>query len=80
MMGDSSIQSLNLSRNEITDIGARQIAEMMYINISLNALFLNWNWIKGDGLRSICKGLNENAWISVIDFSFNSLGSLHFQK
>ena len=79
-MGDSSIQSLNLGKNEITDSGAKLISEMMYINISLNALFLGWNWIKAEGLKSICKGLNENSWINVIDLSFNSLGSLHFQK
>lgn len=48
--------------------------------MSLNALFLSWNEIKGEGIATISKGLMKNTSIKVIDLSFNPFGSMHTQK
>ena len=53
---------------------------MLEVNISLTALFLSWNEIKGEGIAAISKGLINNHTIKVVDLSFNPFGSMHTQK
>lgn len=53
---------------------------MLEVNVSLTALFLSWNDIRGEGLAVISKGIEVNTSIKVIDLSFNPLGSMHMQK
>ena len=53
---------------------------MFEFNVSLNAIFLSWNEIKGEGLVNISRGLIKNMTLNVIDLSFNPIGSMHTQK
>ena len=80
LSGDSCVKCLNLNKNTITDKGTKYLAEMLEINISLNALFLSWSDIKGEGIVTISRGLIKNSTIKVIDLSFNPIGSMHTQK
>lgn len=53
---------------------------MLEFNISLNALFLSWNEIKGEGLINLSRGIGKNISLKVLDLSFNPIGSMHIQK
>ncbi|CAI2364389.1 unnamed protein product [Moneuplotes crassus] len=77
---DSYIKYLNLSKNCITDRGAAALGYLIYNNRSIASLFVSWNEFKGEGGKHIADGLKENAHIKVFDMSFNSIGSMHFQK
>jgi len=56
------------------------LGEMIYMNMTINSLFLSWNEIKGEGGACIFSRFMENSHIKVLDLSFNPLGSMHFQK
>ncbi|CAI2369640.1 unnamed protein product [Moneuplotes crassus] len=77
---DSYIKYLNLSKNNISDRGAAALGDLIYNNCSITALFISWNEFRGEGAKYIAEGLQENTHIKVFDMSFNSIGSMHFQK
>lgn len=63
------------SQNKITDEGAKHIAELIRVNNKLNVLFMRWNQIKAKGASYLCKSIQGNEVLQILDVSFNSFGS-----
>jgi len=51
---------LDLSKNEIRENGAKDIAQMIVGNTSLAVLFLHWNKIQSKGGSYIAKAMAKN--------------------
>jgi Ran GTPase-activating protein (RanGAP) involved in mRNA processing and transport len=49
-----------LNKNEITEDGARALADMLKLNKSLTDLSLNYNQIGNNGVRALCNALKTN--------------------
>ena len=70
------IQVLNLSKCNITDVGALHIAEILDTpGLNLRTLLLHWNLIKGKGSIAIAKVMKRNTTLQILDASFNAFGS-----
>lgn len=70
-----SIVFLNLSKCQITDVGAQGLAEVI-ANSSLNlkTLIVHWNQIRGRGSAALAKAIKKNQSLQIFDASFNSFG------
>lgn len=56
------VRVLNLSKNNITDIGASYLAETLNNSVSvLMSLLLHWNQIKGKGSAILAKSVKKNV-------------------
>ncbi len=64
---------LNLSRCNISDVGASSIAEMLSYNKTLVSVLLHWNNIRARGAGDIFHALKENEILQILDLSYNSL-------
>lgn len=72
---------LNISKCNITDIGAEFIAELLKAkNLQLKALLMHWNKITGRGSAHLAAAMDVNESLSIFDASFNSFGSSNLQK
>ncbi|CAI2371034.1 unnamed protein product [Moneuplotes crassus] len=69
------LKFLNLSKNNITNKGAKILANILIMNNSLRVLFLHWNKIQPKGASAIFKALESNQVLQVLDMSFNTIGS-----
>lgn len=71
-----AIQVLNLSKCNITDVGALQLAEILDTpGLNLRTLLLHWNLIKGKGSIAMAKAMKRNTTLQILDASFNAFGS-----
>lgn len=68
------MQVLNLSENMITSKGARSVAELIRYSDTLQALYLQWNFIRARGGAEIIDAMKENKSIMILEMSFNPLG------
>ena len=71
---------LSLSKNSITDVGARSVARLIQSAPSLRLLFLHYNRIMGFGGMEIADAIaaaaatqEEGEGLQVLDISFNSI-------
>jgi len=67
-----TIKSLDLSFNDITDIGAESIAKYLSISTFLQVLFLSGNNISSKGFASIADALNTNRSLTELDLTGNA--------
>lgn len=65
--------SLNLSGNNINDVGAQALAEMLKINTTLESLELNCNGIEYDGAVALAESLVENTSLKVLALRWEAL-------
>lgn len=70
-----SIKFLNLSRNEISAVGAVPLAKMISNDATLSVLFLYWNPLKAEGAKIIAESLINNTKLKILDLSFCSMGN-----
>lgn len=49
LQDNNKLLVLNVSKNEITNIGADSVCKMLYYNTTITALFLHWNRILPKG-------------------------------
>lgn len=69
------LSSLNLSRNILTSIGAKEIAIVLKDNRTLTKLDISNNFIGSDGAKSLSDALVGNRTLKHLDLSSNDLGS-----
>ena len=73
MIEAKKIVYLNVSKNRITDAGARDIALLIQECPSLRLLFMHYNRILGFGGVEIAEAIGNNKSLQVLDISYNSL-------
>ena len=66
----------NISKNNITDLGATEVAKVIKENKVLNVLFLHWNKIREVGGRKIVRAVRNSTSLQIFDISFNNIGTL----
>ena len=71
---------LNLSKNEITDYGARYLALLLYECHSLRSLLIHYNRILGRGGAEVARAIRHTNELYVLDISYNSIGGGGTQK
>ena len=67
------ISYLNVSKNGITDTGARSLAKLIRECPHLRLLFLHYNKILGMGGIEIAEAIEHSKSLQVLDISFNSI-------
>ena len=71
-----SVIIINLSKNNISCIGAEYISQMIRRrDLKLRAILLNWNKIMGKGSIQLASAIEDNSLLQILDCSFNSFGS-----
>ena len=71
---------LNLSKNNITDVGARSVARLIQDAEKLRLLLLHYNKIMGFGGIEIADAISMNETLQVFDISFNSICGAGIKK
>jgi len=72
---NSSVASLLLSHNQISDRGAVEIAAMIPRHRNLRDLVLSWNAIRNPGGSAIGRALRDNSsMVECLDLSYNAFG------
>ncbi|XP_074621745.1 uncharacterized protein LOC141880193 [Acropora palmata] len=72
---NSSLSSLDLSDNSISDEGVNSLAQALRVNTSLSSLDLSSNSIGDEGANSLAEALRVNKSLSSLDLSWNSIGA-----
>merc|ERR1719191_2487923 len=67
----STVTSLNLGANEISDSGAKVLAKMIQQTPSLCSLHLGGNMIGADGAADIAAAAALSPWLTVLDLGGN---------
>ena len=71
-----SVIIINLSKNNISCIGAEYISQVIRRrDMKLRAILLNWNKIMGKGSIQLAMAIEDNSCLQILDCSFNSFGS-----
>ena len=70
-----SLQQLNMSRNDISNKGAKVIAEANRLNTTLEKLDLSFNKLSDDGASFISDGLKTNMSLQELKMSKNNITS-----
>lgn len=78
ILDNSSIKTLNLSRNGIDDVGIRYISSSIKNNQSLNTLILNGNHMTDKGVEYLSEALQQNNTLIHLDITENDMTSVHF--
>jgi len=76
---DSSVKRLDLARNQITDDGAKALAQMLAINTTLEYLNLESNMISEKGGAAFGKAVQENSTLQYLNLMYNSIPSTRQQ-
>ncbi|CDW87404.1 UNKNOWN [Stylonychia lemnae] len=75
------LKILNLSKNNLTDVGAQYISEVLSFEGNLmTSLLLHWNKIRSKGAILLAKALRSNYTLQIFDASFNSFGTGHHKE
>ena len=73
MVQAKKIVYLNVSKNNITDAGARSIALLIQECPTLRLLFMHYNRILGFGGTELAEAIGVSKSLQVLDVSYNSL-------
>ena len=73
---NSNLATIDLSYNNIGDIGAKFISESLKNHSTLSTLYLRWNSLGEIGIKFISESLVFNSKITSLDLSSNSIGEL----
>jgi Leucine-rich repeat (LRR) protein len=69
-----ALQVVDLSCNNISDIGAQSICQFLHGNTTLVALALKGNDLGDEGCRLLCQAVKFNRNLKVLDISHNPIG------
>ena len=69
------IECLNLSKNKITNTGAKAIARLIRYSESLRLLLLHYNRITGPGAVKIAYAIEKSDALQIFDISYNAITS-----
>ena len=72
---NKSLKELNMSKNEITSNGAKEIATAIRVNTTLEKLDLSCNALSDDGVNFISDGLKNNNSLKEVNISRNKITS-----
>ena len=72
---NKSLKELNMSENEITSNGVKEIATAIRVNTTLEKLDLSHNKISNDGVNFISDGLKNNNSLKEVNISRNKITS-----
>lgn len=67
---NTSLKLLNISQNNISDLGARAVKHYIRSNSNLRVLYMRWNSLGVKGSKRIAKALTTNTVLQVLDISF----------
>jgi hypothetical protein len=70
---NKSIISLNLSFNQISDLGAKLISNVIYNNQSIKSLILNGNFIANEGAKYLFKSTKKYKVLEILSLNYNKL-------
>ena len=73
MIEGGNISYFNVSKNGITDVGAKALARLIRYCPKLRLLFLHYNKIMGLGGIEIADSIGVSKSLQVLDISFNSI-------
>lgn len=73
---NNNLKFLNISKNNVTDIGANAVSKMLVMNNKLNVLFMHWNKIRESGGVKIAKAIQMSQSLQIWDISYNNIGTL----
>ena len=69
------LQQLDIGDCHMTDVGARQVAKLIELNMPITNLALSGNkGITSDGWRNIAEALERNTFITTLSLDYNNLG------
>ena len=75
-----TLKLFNVSKNQVSDAGAKDISNFIDKSECLETLQLHWNKIRAKGSMFLAKSIKANRTIKVLDISFNSFGSGAIKK
>jgi len=78
--GKSTVTRLDLARNQITDDGAKALAEMLVSNTTLEYLNLESNMISEKGGMAFGRAMVENETLQYLNLKMNSISSSRQQE
>ena len=73
LTSNSTLTELDLSRNSISDAGAKSLAGALKSNSKLMKLYLTRNEIGDDGAEGLADGLRSNTTLSTLHLSSNGI-------
>ena len=73
LYNNRTICTLDISNNNISDLGTQEIAKALHENTTLQTLNVSYNIIKVDGARAIAGALRANKALQNLDISNNSM-------
>lgn len=76
---DSTVKRLDLARNQITDDGAKALAQMLATNSTLEYLNLESNMISEKGGAAFGRTVQENSSLQYLNLMYNSIPSTRQQ-
>lgn len=68
------LESLNLSRNKLTDASGRCIGDALGADISLRVLNVSWNAIGSEWCAHVSRGLKLNTRLEFLSLAWNGIG------
>ena len=68
-----TIRTLDISNNNITDLGAQEIAEALHENTTLQMLNISYNIVQFHGVKAIAGALHNNRTLQNLDISNNNI-------
>jgi len=75
----SAVKRLDLARNQITDDGAKALAQMLATNSTLEYLNLESNMISEKGGAAFGRAVQENSTLQYLNLMYNSIPSTRQQ-
>ena len=72
-MSLSLLQFLDPRSNNISDEGAKALAEALTVNTALQQLYLGKNKISDEGAKALAEALKVNTALQKLDLSYNMI-------
>ena len=73
LCNNRTIRTLDISNNNISDLGVQQIARALHENQTLQTLNISSNDIQANGAKAMAKALHENQTLQTLDISYNDI-------
>ena len=73
LCNNRTICTLDISNNNISNLGAQEIARALHMNQTLQTLNISSNNIQVDGTKAMAKALHENQTLQTLNISSNDI-------
>ena len=73
LCNNTTIRTLDISNNNISKLGAQEIARALHENQTLQTLNISSNDIQVDGTKALAEALHENKSLQYLDISNNNI-------